>query len=145
VSIKDVDQTKITDLEGFIMPIGKEIGSFSLNSTSLRIGVDAGGNNTVTITLEGEVSGGWSGTVLSTMDVTMADLNESGSYVSNVAVYLNDGGIVTGSGTGIIAAIGNHKWRLNGVDVISDGSRIAMEAEIELATRKMTGKIFEIT
>jgi hypothetical protein len=131
-------------LEEFIMPIGKEIGSFSLTSTSMTKGVDSTGNHTFVMNMEGQVSGGWNGTVLATIIATTADIN-TGSYTISVAVYLDDGEVLTGSGCGIIRSLGGHKWRLNGVDLISDGTCIASEGDLELATRTYSGNVFELT
>ena len=41
-----------------IMPIGKEVGSYSLKSTSISKSVDAAGNHVFVQNMEGTVSGG---------------------------------------------------------------------------------------
>lgn len=125
------------------MPIGKEAGSFALKSTSMTKGVDSAGNHTFVVNLEGTVSGGWSGTVLTTMHVTTADM-KSGTYSTCGAAYLADGTVISGNGNGVIGALGGHKWRLNSVDLFSDGSRVAIESEMSLADRSVKGKLFLI-
>ena len=125
------------------MPIGKEVASFSMKSTSLTKGIDSAGNHTFVINLEGTVTGGWSGTVLSTMTVTTPDM-KSGTYSTCAAAYLADGSVLTGNGNGVFHALGGHKWRLNSVDLISDGTRLAAESEMSLADRSLNGKLFPI-
>ena len=75
------------------MPIGKEIGSYSAKATSITKDVDAAGNSVFVLNLEGSVSGGWNGTVLSTLITTTGDF-EAGTYTSSVSVYLEDGSVV---------------------------------------------------
>jgi hypothetical protein len=106
-------------------------------------GVDSAGNHTFVMNMEGTVTGGWDGTVLLTMIATTPDI-KNGTYTSSAAVYLEDGSIITGNGGGVFAALGGHKWQTNGVDLLSDGSRIAVEGEIDLANRSYNGKIYEV-
>lgn len=126
------------------MPIGKEIGSYSAKATSITKDVDGAGNSVFVLNLEGTVSGGWKGTVLSTLITTTGDF-EAGTYTSSVSVYLDDGSVVSGEGTGVLKSLGGHKWQLNGTDLVSDGTCIASEGVMTLADRSLTGKIFEIT
>ena len=126
------------------MPIGKEVGSFSTNSTSITKGVDSAGNHTFALNLEGTVTGDWNGTVLVTLTCTTPDF-KSGTFTTDAAAYLEDGNVITASGNGVIAALGGHRWRLNGVERISDGSRDAFEGEIDLASRSYNGKMYEVT
>ena len=126
------------------MPIGKEVGSYSLKSTSISKSVDAAGNHVFVLNLEGTVSGGWSGTVLSTLTTTTSDF-QTGTYTTSVAVYLADGSVVTGAGTGVLKSKGGHSWQINGTDVVSDGAVIASEGILTLSERTLNGKIFEIT
>ena len=83
------------------MPIGKEVGSYSVNATSIEKEVDAAGNSVFTLNFEGTVSGGWNGSVLSTMTSTTGDY-QTGTYSSTVSVYLKDGSVVTGAGSGVL-------------------------------------------
>ena len=126
------------------MPIGNEIGSYSVNATSIEKEVDAAGNSVFTINFEGSVSGGWKGSVLSTMKSTTSDY-QTGTYTSNVSVYLDDGSVVEGAGSGVFKSVGGHKWQLNGTDLVSDGTCIATDGVLTLADKSLAGKIFEIT
>ena len=127
------------------MPIGKEVGSYTVTATSITKEVDAAGNSVFTLNYEGTVSGGWNGSVLSTMTSTTSGNYAAGTYTSTVSVYLEDGSVVTGEGSGVFRSVGGHQWQLNGTDLVSDGSCIASEGVLKLADKTLTGKIFEIT
>ena len=94
--------------------------------------------------MDGTVTGGWNGTVIATMTATTADF-KSGTYTIDAAAYLEDGIVITGSGSGVFETLGGHSWRLNGVDIISDGTCVASEGELDLASRSYNGKMFEMT
>ncbi len=126
------------------MPTGKEVGAFTTTSTSMTKGVDAAGNHTFVMNVEGSVTGGWSGTILGTLIATTADF-QTGSYTADFAAYLEDGSVVTGSGGGTLGSTGGHQWQLNGTALLSDGSRVATEGILELANRTYNGKMFEIS
>ena len=78
------------------------------------------------------------------MTATTADF-KSGTYTITAAAYLDDGIVVTGNGSGVFETLGGHSWRLNGVDIILDGTRVASEGELQLADRSYNGKMFEMT
>ncbi len=126
------------------MPIGKELGSLTANATSITKDIDASGSSVFVLNLEGTVSGGWSGTVLSTLITSTGDF-QTGTYTTSVAVYLDDGSVLTAEGTGVLKSIGAHQWQLNGTDLVSDGTILASEAVMALADRSLSGKLFEIT
>lgn len=125
------------------MSIGKEIGAYAVKATSIGKTVDAAGNSVFTVNFEGTVSGGWEGSVLSTLTSTTND-NQTGTYTSTVSVYLKDGSVVTGAGSGVLRSVGTHEWQLNGTDLASDGTCMASEGTMKLADKSLTGKIFEI-
>ena len=126
------------------MAFGKEVASFSTKTTSMTKSVDSAGNHQFDMNMEGTVSGAWSGTVLLTMIGSTSDF-QSGTYTADSAAYLDDGSVVTGTGSGVFGSVGDHKWQVNGTGVLADGSRFAAEAELDLASRSYNGKIFEIT
>jgi len=126
------------------MAFGKEVASFSMQSTSMTKGTDSAGNHTFVMNMEGTVSGAWSGTVLLTMIGTTADF-QSGTYTADNAAYLDDGSVLTGTGGGVFGSVGGHKWQVNGTGVITGGNRFAAEGLLDLASRSYKGKIFEIT
>ena len=125
------------------MSIGKEIGSYAVKGTSIEKTVDMAGNNVFTMNFEGTVSGGWEGSVLLTLTATTGDY-QTGTYTSTVSVYLKDGSVVNGAGSGVLRSVGAHEWQLNGTDLASDGTCMASEGVMKLADKSLTGKIFEI-
>ena len=126
------------------MAIGKEVGTYTANATSITLSVDTNGDRVFVMNYEGTVSGGWNGTVLSTLTARSSDF-QTGTYTTDVAAYLDDGQILTGEGSGVLKGLGGHKWQLNGTDLVSDGSRIASEAVMSLADRNLVGKIYEVS
>ncbi len=126
------------------MAIGKEVGAFTSSATAMTKSTDNAGNHTFVVNVEGSVSGGWSGAVVGTITATTGD-SETGTYRADFAAYLEDGSVVTGTGSGVIGTAGAHKWQLNGTALLSDGSRAATEGVMELATRSYNGKMFAIT
>ena len=126
------------------MPIGNEVGSFASTATSMTKGVTESGAHTFTMNVEGEVSGGWSGAVLGTITAKSSDF-KVGTYTATFAAYLADGSVVSGDGSGTLGATGGHKWQLNGVALLSDGSRVATEGVLELSSRTYNGTMYEIT
>ena len=125
------------------MPIGNEIASFTSNITSMTKSTDSAGNHTFVMNVEGEVSGGWSGPVVGTITGTTQDF-QTGTYTADYAVYLTDGSVVTGVGSGTFGSTGNHAWQVNGTTKASDGSRAASEGTLELASRSYNGKLMSI-
>lgn len=108
------------------MPTGREFGSYSLKSTPINKSVDAAGNRVFVLSMEGTLSGGWNGTVLSSITTTASDF-EAGTYISKVSVYLADGSVVIGAGFGVLKSANGHNWQPNGTDVVSNGMVIASE------------------
>ena len=116
------------------MPIGNEVGSFSTTATSMRKGTDAAGNHTFVMNVEGTVSGGWSGAILGTVTAASGDFKTS-TFTADFAAYLEDGSVMSGRGSGTLGAQGGHQWQLNGTALFSDGTRVATEGVLELASR----------
>lgn len=115
-----------------------------MKSTSITKDVDSAGNHTFVLNMEGTVKGGWAGTVLMTMTAVTAD-NKTGTYTASSAAYLTDGSVITSSGSGVSLAIGGHKWQINGTVLLSDGTPLALEGELELASRSLNAKVFAIS
>lgn len=125
------------------MAIGKEIGTWTSNATSITKEVDGAGRHLFTLNCEGKVSGAWNGSTLMTVRVTSSDL-KSGTYTATAAVYLDDGTAMTADGAGVLGSAGAHKWQMNGSALVEDGSRIAFEGTMSLGERSLNGKLFEI-
>ena len=123
------------------MPIGKEMGTFSLTTTSITNLPSEGGFLFGQVNLEGTVTGELTGTVLLTMNFKTSDM-KGGTYTSVAAAFLESGDTLNGEGSGCYESSGAHKWRMRGHDVLSNGSIIALEAEMDLASRTYSGKIY---
>ena len=126
------------------MAIGKEVGAFTSTATSMTKATDSAGNHTFTMNVEGTVSGGWSGAILGTINARSADFTR-GTYEADFAAYLDDGSVIAGTASGVIGATGGHKWQLDGVGLLADGTRVGTEGVLELSSRTYNGKMFAIT
>ncbi len=125
------------------MAVGNEVGAFSSAITSMTKSRDAAGNHTFVLNVEGTVTGGWSGAIVGTISGTSADF-KLGAYTADFAAYLDDGNALSGTASGVIGAQDGYQWQLNGVALISDGSRVTTEGVLELASRTYNGKMFAI-
>ncbi len=122
------------------MAAGKQIGEFSLKTTTLTLTPGPGGSVLVQGNFEG--SSAAFGTILRTATFVSVGA-KSGTYSVCAAAFLENGESLTGNGQGTFESIGRHKWRLQELIHISDGRSFAVESEMDLATRSWTGKIFE--
>ena len=123
------------------MPIGKEMGTFSLTATSFTNLPREGGVMSAIGNLEGTVTGDLAGAVLLTLNFKTSDM-KNGTYTSVAAGFLDNGDTLNGEGSGCYESSGKHKWRLRGQDVLSTGDIIAVEGEMDLASRTYSGKIY---
>ena len=122
------------------MAVGKQIGEFSLKSTSLTYSATGTGQ----ANFEGSVKGeGLTGPVLGTLTATGAPGAKSGTCSWAGTSYLDNGEETGGKGEGTWEKIGTHKWRIRAVVYLSDGRTVASDGVLELATRSYTGTIFE--
>jgi hypothetical protein len=126
--------------EEYRMATGKEIGEFSLKFTSLTFTPGPGGSVLVQANCEGTAAG--FGAVLGTGTFVSAGM-KSGTWSWCGAAYLDNGDSITGNGQGTHESSGRHKWRTQGINHLSDGRTLAVEGEIDLASRSWTGKLFE--
>ncbi|MGR8947722.1 MAG: hypothetical protein ACU84Q_06715 [Gammaproteobacteria bacterium] len=120
------------------MTIGKEIGTFSADGMSISVSQDSDGGRVFEISDERTVSGGWNEAVLSTM-VARTYGFQTRAYTSEVVAYLDNGETPSRQVPGVLKGLGNHKWQINGVDLVSDGSRISAEGVMSLADRNLKG------
>jgi hypothetical protein len=125
------------------MSVGKPLGEFSLKSTSLTYAAtDTGG--TVQGNFEGTAKGeGLSGPVLGTLIAVGAPGAKSGTCSWVGTSYLDNGEEVGARGEGTWEKAGAHKWRIRGINHLSDGRTIASDGVIELATRSFSGTLYE--
>lgn len=119
----------------------KEVGSFTMKTTSITMWTEAGGMHCFRINLEGTASGAFDGALLSTLTVRSQDL-ANGTFESDSALYRKDGSVLAGHGQGVSVSLGGHRWQLSSHDLLGDGSTIAIESEADLANRSWVGKVF---
>jgi hypothetical protein len=87
-----------------------------------------------TSNLEDEVTREITGAVLLTMNFKTTRM-KIGIYTSAASVFSEQGDYLNGEGSGCSENTGDHKWRVRGHDILSDGSIIAAGGEMRLATR----------
>ncbi len=120
------------------MAAGKEIGEFSLKSTSLTLSPGPGGSTLIQGNMEGTATG--FGAVLGTATFVGG---KSGTFSYCGAAYLDNGETNNATGSGTYESCGKHRWRTVGILSIADGQTIVSEGEIDLAARSWKGKLFE--
>ena len=120
------------------MAIGKEIGQFSLKSTSVRYAEEAG---TVEISYEGTATG--YGTVLGTLTLRGEPGAKTGPSSWRGQGFLENGDVVSGAGQGTWEELGKHQWRTRLIVSTSDGRVHASDGKLDLASRSLTGKMFD--
>ncbi|MCZ6870921.1 MAG: hypothetical protein O7G84_15570 [Gammaproteobacteria bacterium] len=119
------------------------IGEFTLNQTSNTFDIASGGGGTATINYEGTATD--LGTVQGTLRCVFTEPGAAAGTCSWRGASFVDGGEVVGAtGEGVWQKVdGQHKWRVYGVNLLSDGRILASEGEIDLATRSYNGTISE--
>ena len=122
------------------MASGKQVGEFSLKASTLTFTPGPAGSVLVHVNLEGPATN--FGTVLGTMTAVSAG-QKSGTWSWCAVGYLDNGDNVTGNGQGTFNASGPNRWSTQGSILISDGRNIAVEGEMDLATRVWSGKLFD--
>lgn len=120
------------------MAIGKEIGEFSFATTGTTYGDETG---TVHVNCDGAASG--YGTVLGTLTFRGEPGAKSGSLTWRGQGFLENGDIVFGEGQGTWEELGKHKWHTRLIVATSDGGCHASDGHLDLASRKLTGKMLE--
>ncbi len=125
------------------MALGKQVTEFSMKATSLTYTPGPEGTIIVAQNFEGAATGFGAGAVLGTGTATAAAGLKSGTWKWFGVAYLENGGILTGTGQGTFESMGTHKWRTVGFNQISDGQTLALEGEVDLTTRTWSGKLYE--
>jgi len=125
------------------MAVGKQIGEFSLKSTSITYTATESGGN-VKVNYEGSGKGeGLTGPVLGTLTAEGAPGAKSGTCSWAGNQFHDNGEEVNSKGGGTWEKIGTHKWRIRAVIYLSDGRTVASEGVIDLAPRSFTGTLHE--
>ena len=122
------------------MATRKQIGEFSLKATTFTFTPGPAGSVLVQMNCEGTGTG--FGTVLGTLTAVSAG-QKSGTWSWCAAAYLDNGDNVTGNGQGTFQSDKPNHWLTQGMIQISDGRTIALEGELDLATRSWKGQLFE--
>ena len=123
------------------MPLGKEIGSFSVKSTCIRVIEVDGDARVLEGSFEGEVSGQLNGAILGTN--TFTGTNEKGTYQGH-GVGLLASGSVNSTSSGVYWLSGPNEWQTRGAVNLATGETIVGEGTIKFADRTWSGKIFEL-
>lgn len=126
------------------MPVGKEIGSFDGNFTSIRIQEINGEERVIEGTYEIAVSGQLSGTATGTL--TFSGLNDRGTVSDLGVAYLASGDAPSARGQGVYFLSEAGQWQIREAYLLGD-QPIVSEGQITLADGAFTlaGKIFELT
>jgi hypothetical protein len=120
------------------MATGKQIGEFSMKSTSLTLTPGLGGSTAIAGNFEGTATG--FGVIVGTGTFVGG---KSGTFSYCGAAYLDDGESNTATGTGTYESVGKHRWRTVGILQLLDGRALVSEGEIDLASRSWKGTLFE--
>jgi hypothetical protein len=124
--------------EGDIVAIGKELGEFSLKSTSTNYAQEGG---SVDITYDGTATG--FGTVLGTLTLRGGADAKSGPCSWRGQGFLENGEVVSGAGQGTWEELGKHQWRTRLIVATSDGRTHASDGKLDLKSRSLSGKMFD--
>ena len=128
------------------MPIGNELGSFSLKSTSINYSPADGGTEIVDMNMEGSIEGpNGNLTVLGTLTGRPNADAQSGTYTWLGREFAVDGATRIATGGGFFINNGAGTWALRGHILFSDGTGGAVEGQLNLADRSLIGKLCEWT
>ncbi len=122
------------------MAVGKQIGTFSLKSTSLTYGADGTGQVNYEGTVEGE---GLTGPVLGTLHITGEPGAKSGTCTWVGTVYPENGEEISSTSEGTWESSGSHQWRVRAVLSLSDGRTQLTDGELVMSTRSYNGTLHE--
>ncbi len=122
------------------MASGKALGEFSFKAITSTHSPGPAGSVLNQVNWEGTVTG--FGAVFTT--TTYVGGPKGGTYSSCGAAYLDNGDGLTSIGQGTYESVGKHRWRTESFTQISDGRRMRVEGEIDLASRSWKGTIFEM-
>ena len=126
------------------MALGKQIGTFSMQPTSITWGPGAGSALMVQANMEGTVSGDLGeGTLSLTHHVEMEPDAKGGTYRHYGIANFSDGTVLGIRGDGTWEETGPGKYRYRGTGQNSDGSTLGVEFEGDLETRTWAGKLYE--
>ena len=116
--------------------MSKEIGEFSLKSTSWTMG-----DNELSANFEGTASG--FGEVVGTLSGSGEPGAEFGRCSWRAGAFLENGDQMQAAGEGTWHSIGKHRWQIRMTIGISDGRTILSDGVLDMPSRSFSGKIFD--
>jgi len=126
------------------MPMGNALGKFSLKSTSINYSPTGGGTEIIDMNMEGTMEGpDGAATVLGTLTGEPNEDASGGNYNWIGREFAADGSTRVATGSGFFRATGAGKWALRGTISFSDGANAAVEGDLDLASRTLSGTACE--
>ena len=127
------------------MAISNESGEFNYSVTSSTFSTPPGGGTEVAINVEGDVSG--FGQMNGTLRmVTPAPGANAGSVTFRGAAFADGGEVIGTTAEGHWVKLdGQHKWRVRGINVNSQGQVFVSDGTLDLGTRSFSGTFSEWT
>ena len=116
--------------------MSKEIGDFSLKSTSFTVGDDSFCAN-----WEGTATG--FGDVVGTLSARGETGAEFGTCSWRSASFLENGDQVQSAAEGTWQSIGKHRYQVRLIHAISDGRTVLSDGVADMASRSFNGKMFD--
>ena len=126
------------------MAVGKEIGAFSMQYTSVTLEPGKGGSVTLHVNFEGSSSGEFACDALATMTVDSRN-GKDGEYRISARCFMHDGTIVDANGEGKTVHGDGHKWNVAGIMEVSGKRAYAIRGDIDLQARSFIGKMYQRT
>jgi len=123
------------------MAKGQELGSFSMQATSVTVSPGVAGSTLIRVNYEGTADG--FGTIVGTG--TFVGGPKGGALGWCGVAYSETGDQLTSNGSGAYESVGVNRWGTSAVIHISDGSAVLSEGVIDLASRSLTGKNYAWT
>jgi hypothetical protein len=120
---------------------GKPVGEFSFKMINQTNSPGPAGSVLVQVNFEGTGTG--FGAVFDTS--TFIGGGRDGTFSSAGSAYLDNGEVLSGIGQGTYESKGKHRWTTASIVQLSDGRRIALAGEIDLASRTWKGTISDLS
>ena len=126
------------------MAVGKELGEFKMQYTSVTVEPGKGGAVTLHVNFEGSSSGDCTCDALATMTVDSRN-GKDGDYRISARCFMRDGSVVDANGEGKTVHGDGHKWSVAGITEVAGKPAYAIQGEIDLRARSFIGKMFQRT
>jgi len=123
------------------MAISSESGEFNYSVTSSTFSASQGGGTEVVINVEGDVSGFGQMNGTLTMVAPAPGVN-AGSVSFRGAAFVDGGEVIGTTAEGHWAKLDSeHKWRVRGINLYSNGEVNLSDGTLDLATRTFNGTL----